>query len=266
MVLLFSFCGLIILFLMSNQTGALPENTGAPGDLTCGRAPCHNIPANVGNAQIAITTTDGKTSYFADSILSLKVSITNPQTGKNGFQILVLNENRQNIGTWILTEPTKMQIINGISFPNRRYVTHREAGNHQTEWELQWKAPHTNVGKITFYASVLASNDSGTNEGDQVYTTSFSVPFAMTSPTRELLYEQSIRIYPTITSDLLFIENLLNTDPISTELIDSKGVIFALKPIQTGSNQLDVSYLPSGIYFLRFLTFGIPITKRIIIH
>ncbi|MFN7118723.1 MAG: choice-of-anchor V domain-containing protein [Saprospiraceae bacterium] len=256
----------ITLFFMSNETGALPENTGAPGEFTCGRAPCHNIAANVGNAQIAIVTTDGKINYFADSTLELKVSITNPLTAKNGFQILALNENRQNVGTWILTEPSKMKIINGIGLPNRFYVTHTAAGNRQTEWIVSWKAPGTNVGKVTFYASVLASNESGTNQGDQLYTTSLSLAFSLSTPTEEIPYEQFIRIYPTLASDLLFVENLLDLDDLPTALIDSKGVTYWLKPLQKGRNELDISDLPGGIYFLRLAYLGIPITRKIIIH
>ncbi|MBK7869304.1 MAG: T9SS type A sorting domain-containing protein [Saprospiraceae bacterium] len=263
---LFALCFICILLFMSNETGALPENTGAPGELTCGRAPCHNIPSNIGAAQIAITFNNGIQSYLADSLHHIKINITNPQTNKNGFQILALNDNRQNVGTWVLTEPTKMQIINGIGLPNRFYVTHREAGNRQTEWQLQWKAPNNNVGKVTFYVSVLASNDNGTNQGDQLYNTSIAADFALPTATKEQLLEQAFNVFPTIASDVIFIENKQEINKIPSILVDNKGAVVLTAIINFGINQLDVSHLSSGIYFLQLKVSGTSITKKIIIY
>lgn len=263
---LFALCFVIILLLMSNQTGALPENTGAPGELTCGRVPCHNIPANIGNAQIAIQTTDGSTAYFADSTLELKVLIENAPTSKNGFQILALTENNSNAGQWVLAEPTKMKIINGIGLPNRFYVTHTEAGNRQTAWTLRWKAPNANLGKVTFYASVLASNDSGTNQGDQLYTTNLMLPFVAVTALQPLQYEKLFELYPTVARDVIFIETAVLDTPVTAALINSGGLVRHWKIIQAGSQALDISGLPKGIYFLRLNYESVLITKRFIIQ
>ena len=146
------------------------------------------------------------------------------------------------------------------------YVTHRAAGNRQTEWQLQWKAPDSSADKVTFYASVLASNNSGTNQGDQLYTTSLTVDFAISTHIKKLEYEPQFRIYPMPASDLVFVENLLIIRSLPSFLINNKGTVVLLTTINPGLNQLDISHLPSGIYFLQIKPFGIPVTKKIIIQ
>lgn len=50
---------------LSNASGTLPENTGAPDELTCGRAPCHNIPPTTGTGQAGIDVNGGLPAYRA---------------------------------------------------------------------------------------------------------------------------------------------------------------------------------------------------------
>ncbi|MFN0212965.1 MAG: choice-of-anchor V domain-containing protein [Saprospiraceae bacterium] len=170
---------------LSNLDGAFPENTGAPGELTCGRAPCHNVPSNAGNALMSIEYSGNGLKYSADSTYQLTVKISNQQTLRNGFEILALNASNQNTGSWVLIEPDKMKIIPGIGLPSRKYVTHKAAGNLQTEWKVAWKAPSSNVGTVTFYASVNATNDNGMITGDEVYTKNLAVAFSPLSVTTE---------------------------------------------------------------------------------
>lgn len=173
------------ILLLSNLDGAFPENTGAPGELTCGRAPCHNVPVNAGNAQMSIAFSGNDLEYVADSTYELTVTIANQQTMRNGFEILALNGNNQNTGEWILLEPDKMKIIPGIGLPSRKYVTHMAAGNMQAEWKVAWKAPSADVGVVTFYAAVNATNNNGMLTGDEVYTKSLAVEFSPLSGTQE---------------------------------------------------------------------------------
>ena len=262
-LLLFSCLAAAVLF-MSNENGALPENTGAPGELTCGRAPCHNIPANTGTALISIRVADSIFEYRADSTYLVRVRITNPQTIKNGFQILALNANQQNVGQWILQEPAKTQLISGIGLSQRKYVTHKAAGNQQTEWLVKWKAPASNSGNITLYASVLSSNNNGANTGDHLYTTTTPLSFSTVSA-HEPDYAALIRVFPNPASDRFGIEN---NSPLSIDeavLLSADGRTVRTFPASTGWRDLSVADLPRGLYFLKTSSQGRCFSQKLVV-
>ncbi len=236
--------------LLANLDGALPENTAAPNELTCGRSVCHNIPVNVGDAQMSIVFNNGDSTYMADSIYSVKVKIENPMTMRNGFQILALGQNNQNAGTWQLTEPDKMKIISGISFPNRKYVTHKAAGNLQNEWTMNWKAPSSNVGKITFYSSVLSANNNGMNTGDELYNTKIEVQFSTASAVGEVS-EADFKIYPVPATSGFWVEMPEGLEASRFSLYNSSGtIVVAQTENRVDRHFIETSGLPGGVYFL----------------
>lgn len=264
---LFLWASFLSVLFLANLDGALPENTAAPGDLTCGRAPCHNIPVNVGTAQVSILFHQGDSTYRADSIYELTVKIQDPMTARNGFQMLALNASNQNTGTWLLTEPAKMKIIPGISFPARRYVTHKAAGNQQNEWKLRWRAPSANAGKVTFYASVLSANNNGLNTGDAVYSTKRSVVYAATLAAGETLLAD-YKIYPIPATTGIWIEA---TDqairPSQFSLYDLSGLRVKIsQAAQTGTSFLETLDLPGGVYFLTIHSGKGQLVKKIVIQ
>ena len=250
-ITLLSFSIFVSIICLSNLDGALPGNTNAPGEFTCGRAPCHNVPINVGDAEMSITFGEDETAYFPDSIFLLKVKITNPMTSRNGFQILALDENLQNAGTWQLIEPDKMKIIDGFSDPTKKYVTHQVAGNQQEEWALNWKAPAGDVGKVTFYASVLSANDNGENTGDEVYNTNIEIDFALPSAIEEM-EASSIKVYPVISTTGVWVELPCAEKNFKLYLYNMGGVVVAQKTVPHGGMQLlEINDLASGLYFLK---------------
>ncbi len=254
---------------MSNETGAFPENTGAPGDLTCGRAPCHNVPDNVGTATISITVDSIGTRYYADSIHKIKVKITNPTTLKNGFQILALDATNRIVGTWVLTDPTKTQIVAGISFPNRRYVTHQAAGNMQTEWMMSWKAPSASAGNVTFYASVLSANNDGTNQNDKVYTTKKEVTFSTRTATNELADVSFYQIFPNPATDKVSLTLIASqSHQLNIQITDITGrLVFKEKwQVAIGNNDkiIDLIALPDGVFMIQLIGNQNIVSKKII--
>jgi Secretion system C-terminal sorting domain/Reeler domain len=242
------FCALLFL---GNQTGAFPENTGAPNELTCGRAPCHNIPANTGSANINIRFGDSIFRYQSDSVYRIRVRIANPQTAKNGFQILALNASAQNTGQWILDNAGKTQIISGIGLPSRKYVTHTEAGNQQSEWFVNWKAAKTGVGDVIFYASVLSSNNDGTNSGDQLYITSARINYSTTSTGSEPGDPLGFKAYPNPARDRFWIEHNRDDSEYDAVLANCYGAVLQQFKVVPGLNPVAVSALPAGVYLLK---------------
>ena len=246
---LFSLFSISLLFL-ANLDGAKPGNTAAPGELTCGRAPCHNIPVNVGDGQLTILFGKNETQYFADSTYLVTVLITNPLTKRNGFEILALDENVHNAGTWELTEPDKMKIIPGYSNPNKKYVTHLAAGNQQNVWTMRWKAPAGNVGTVKFYASVLTANNNGEKTGDEVYNTNISIEYAEPLPT-ENAKEKKLKVHPVLSTTGFHVELPWVNEPFNISIMqEDKTVMKEMKTKYGGMHFMEASDIPAGLYFL----------------
>lgn len=250
-ITLLSFSIFTAIICLSNLDGALPGNTNAPGELTCGRAPCHNVPINVGNSEMSIVFGNDETAYMADSIYTVKIAIENPLTSRNGFQILALDENLANTGTWQLTEPDKMKIISGFSDPTKKYVTHQVSGNQQTEWTVDWKAPAGDVGKITFYASVLSANDNGSRTGDEVYNTNIEIEFTMPSAIAETEISK-IKVYPVLATSGVWVELPWTREKFNLYLYNMGGMVISHKEVPHGGMQfVEINHVPTGLYLLK---------------
>jgi hypothetical protein len=252
---------------LGNLTGALPENTNAPNELNCGRAPCHNVPVNVGDSQVSIEFANSDTVFFADSTYLLRVRIEDPMSTRNGFQILALDGSNQNAGTWSLTEPAKTKIISGIGLPNRKYVTHQAPGNQQSEWMMNWKAPAGQIGKVVFYASVLSANDNGQNTGDEVYSTKVEIAQQMPSAAGEAK-NGLIKIYPLPAKMGVWVEIL---SEISNNLLvfsqyDASGILCKRETAEFRERYFfKTEGLAAGVYYLKIATPGGFLTERILI-
>ena len=149
--------GAIALFLLQgNSSGSPSGRTGAPGDQTCGTSSCHNADVNTGSATIEIIVDDSLEQYQPGVTHRIKMSISNGQNAaKNGFQVTALDGSDNFVGSFTLVDDniTRQRTAN-----NRDYITHTTNGNTLTSWEVDWTAPETEVGDITFYLAVNDAN------------------------------------------------------------------------------------------------------------
>jgi len=259
-LLLLTVCGSLVLLFQNNRSGALPQNTGAPGDLTCGRAPCHNVTPNTGDAEIAVDFDMGNSTYSPGERYTVTISISNTNRVRHGFQILALDEQNQNAGTWELTDEAVMQIRDGIDDATRKYVTHRTAGTEQESWSLDWIAPAETVGTVTFYSAVLDANNNGSNSGDNVYTTSTSVQADAVSNAPTLLAANAVKVFPNLATDRIFVRST-NHQIERLNLYNQKGQLVR----HTNQQELHVSDLPAGYYILHAMsTDGIAVQKILV--
>ena len=252
-------CGLIWL---GNSNGALPQNTGAPGDLTCGRAPCHNVEPNTGDAQISISFDDNGIEYEPGGVHTISLAISGEQSPKNGFQIVALNAQNENIGAWNLTAPDQMQIIDGIGLP-RKYVTHKAAGNMQNSWSLNWEAPAQGMDTITFYASILDANNNNNNSGDAVYTTTITVAPQPPNAITPFPDAPNVKVFPNPTVGNVHIQS---TKPMeSIQLYNIHGLMMEDYPTHSAQRHLRLHGLAPGLYFIRISGDQFDVVEKLII-
>ncbi len=160
-----------------SSSGAPASHTGAPGEQTCATTGCHDDNSvNSGSAKLNIDM--GTTiAYVPNQTYTIKVKITDNSIERFGFQLVALvNTDTANSGTFQITDSYRTQMThNKYQFNDRQYVTYTFDGTDAVstgigEWEVNWVAPSSNVGPITFYAAAVSANDDGMDKGDYVYT------------------------------------------------------------------------------------------------
>ena len=165
-----------------SSSGAPASHTGAPGEANCATGGCHDDNSvNAGNAVLSIDL-GSITNYTPGQTYPVKVRITDGSVGRFGFEILALvNGDTSNAGKLSLADPDRTQLTkNQYKMFDRQYVTYNFNGTDAIspgtgEWTVNWKAPSTNVGPVTFYASGVSADDDESDKGDHVYTKSLVI-------------------------------------------------------------------------------------------
>jgi len=243
------------IFLLSNRSGSIAGMTGAPGEDTCGRSSCHNAMPNQGNAMVKIEVDDSLSAYTPDAIHKVKISIEDAKNpNRNGFEIVALNNQEQNIGEWILSGND----IRGRSGNGRSYVTQTSEGSGQSSWEIDWKAPPASSGNITFYLAYNDADGNGGRTGDDIYTQSLSLREGNISTSiNEIPGLDNINLYPNPVQEQFTIDlDMSKAGELKGILVNTLG-----QPIQqlfnqslpSGNNRIDLTINPnltSGRYYL----------------
>ncbi len=162
-----------------SSSGAPASHTGAPGEASCATGSCHDDNSvNSGNAILSIDL-GTVANYTPGQTYPVKVRIKEGSVNRFGFEILALvNSDSSNAGTLQLADAYRTQLTkNQYALFNRQYITYTYDGTDAVspgvgEWIVNWKAPATNVGPVTFYASGVSADDDESDKGDHVYTKS----------------------------------------------------------------------------------------------
>lgn len=161
-------------------SGGPPDGrTGAPDEETCNAAGCHNtFELNDGDGSLGFT--GFPESYQSGESYTIELTIQDPGQSRWGFEMVALDAEGDQAGemTIIQSDSTQKSTDTGTG---RTYVKHTSTGTHQgisdgpVNWRIQWTAPDTGTGEITFYAAGNAANNNGQPTGDYIYTQSRSV-------------------------------------------------------------------------------------------
>lgn len=174
-----------IIFLCSainNASGPGGGYTNAPSETSC--VSCHGGSLITTGTQLNSLRFKGNftgSGYIPDSTYNLEVTFRQSGRSKFGFQITALNSANEPIGTFTNTNNRTSRVTRTINSRTREYIQHTSTGtasvaSDSTRWTFDWKAPNTNVGKITFYVVVMATdNNNQSNSGDLVYAKTFEV-------------------------------------------------------------------------------------------
>ncbi|PJA28891.1 MAG: hypothetical protein CO189_03830 [candidate division Zixibacteria bacterium CG_4_9_14_3_um_filter_46_8] len=240
------------------SSGPPDGKTGAPDEGTC--VDCHtSFPLNSGDGSLSIS---GPTEYLAGETYIIEVQISDPDQSRWGFEFSPLE-----YGSIIISDPINTQMS---SSGGRTYIKHTTAGTYQgtpdgpVSWSFQWTAPATPPDSVIFYAAGNGANGNGNNQGDYIYTTSFTSKLQVTGVNENgdfVPSEAALHNYPNpFNAATKIVYNVPSNSFVNLSIYNLRGqkVETLVSGNQEAGNKSvawDASGYPSGIYFYR-LTAG----------
>ncbi len=249
-----------------NNGGALGGYCGDPsgGSMTCNTGGCHT-GAPVTHEIGWITTNIPVGGYTAGNTYTITATATRVGHTKFGFEISPQNTGGTLEGTLINTVTNSTQLVSG-----NKYITHKATGTTGTSgshtWTFNWTAPATGNGPVTFYGAFNATNNSGDQFGDSIFTSTTVVSEKTTTGIEELInIANLISVYPNPITDNFFVNNSFNeTDAMTLNISDINGRL--VKKVQNiaGRQSINIDDLSKGIYFLKIQTSKGDVVKKIV--
>lgn len=235
-------------WVFTQSAGGPAARTGAPinanqNEQTC--RSCHGEPLTQNASQLSISIDGNPSEYVPGNTYTITVT-NNAQAVRRGFQLVAIDENYNNAGSFTAGANTKILVGAG-----RSYMCH--SNPNQSTWSFQWTAPASTVGTITFYAS---SRSAGTG----IYTNSLSLSAPVTA-NKQIVQIQSLHVYPNPASDYLVIKGHSQPETIvSLDLVSLNGQVIQHITAKTNAlgefaYTLQASNLPKmkGTYMLRYI-------------
>lgn len=239
-----------------NNSGSPGGKTGSPLDkANCTQCHTGSAPSNVS----WITSTIPESGWVPGETYTITLNASNEVAKKIGFEITAEDLDSKT-GTFSLTDQSRTKLTN-----NNRSVTHTFAGNATTNgensWEMDWKAPDTAEGEVTFYAAFNLANGDGTTNGDEIVLSTLVVPVNNNTNVPEF---SGIRLlaYPNPASHTISVASPYPMQSIA--LINAAGrAIQQHFPNNSPEYSISLENLHPGIYFLKAQTQEGEIVHRI---
>ncbi len=230
--------GLAILFYPtisnSNSTGSPGGKTGSPTDGTSCTG-CHYAGLGTG---ATITTDIPSTGYVPGNIYTITTNVNQSGITQFGFEVTAEkgNSGSAKTGTFLVTS-AETKLTN-----NNTAITHKPggtSGNNSKSWSMDWEAPNTGTGDVTFFGSFIAANGDGTNSGDTYHSTTLSVNEDISTNSINDLSRKDDFIFNT-RSKTIETQKTVDVYDISGKLV-----------LTTNRDLTNITHLKNGIYILK---------------
>lgn len=217
----------------SNAGGSPGGKTDSPSDgASC--TGCHYAGAGTG---ATITTNIPANGYTPNQVYTITANITHSGINKFGFEITAeKNSGNTKTGSFLVTNSAEMKFTN-----NNTAITHKSGGtpgSNSRSWSMDWEAPNTGTGNVTFYGAFIAANGNGNNMGDNYHSTNLTVSEAVVNSASDLSLENDFT-FNTISNTIETI-NTVSVYDISGKLV-----------LATNTATTTISHLKNGIYILK---------------
>ena len=231
--------------LLYSYTGGSPGGkSGSPGD---GGSTCTACHTGTAQAQSGLISTNIPfMGYEPGQTYTITVSANMSGISKYGHELTTEDAAGNKQGTFIITDPARTKTANG-----GKSTTHTSGGTvgngNGISWSVDWTAPSSGTGNITFYTALNATNSNSSTSDDQIYTNTRSVSEHVLNPQITEVdpnmvaqdYEGNVLITGDETSWMDGVES------VSFVLHDDNTVTFDAASFTVSSNTLIDAMLPS---------------------
>jgi len=220
----------------SNTTGSVGGKTGSPTDGSSCTA-CHYAGTGTG---ATITTNIPESGYNPNQVYTITANINNSGINKFGFEITAEEANfgSAKTGSFTVTNTTETQSVNSGTA-----ITHTAAGtsgNNSKSWSMDWTAPSTGTGPVSFYAAFMAANGDGSNAGDIYHSTTLTVNEGVVNTTNNFTNKNSITFNPTTKIIQL-------TNNVRASIYTTNGKLI----LSSKQQEINLSHLSKGTYIIK---------------
>jgi hypothetical protein len=247
-------CASLAAFILMSSSGGLSDDrTNAPSAVgNCGS--CHSGGSFGASLTISVVKKGSLTqvtSYQLDSTYTVAIAVTSLTSLKKGFQATIINSS--NSGTGTMSNASAGSNVQSIG--NRQFAGHT-SGSAIGAWTFDWKAPSAQVGNgtVTIYASGNATNSDNNSTGDQTLTGSKALTINNVAGISDVF--SSVSIYPNPSNGIVNLPKDFTFKGIYT--MDGK-----LLNVQPNQQQLDITKLNTGFYFVKLEQSGTTQTVKI---
>jgi hypothetical protein len=244
--------------LMANRGGTPGGRTGSSTDgSTCAtNGGCHGNAASTSTHQDFITSNIPETGYEIGKTYSITVSPKKDGVSVWGFEMMAEGADGDGTGTFISNSEVNA-LNDGIRASHKFASSSSDDG--QT-WTVEWTAPETTSGEVSFFAASLAANGTGNTNGDNVFFDTLVVASNALTHNDELHIEDAF-VYPNPAVDVLNVSGV-NLQGGIMEIVDMRGKIVLRQPF---TNSIGLSDIESGNYCLNIYSDTKTITKKFVV-
>ncbi len=156
--------------------GPFLEFTAAPGENNCTK--CHRTyPLDSGTGKVEIIGLPEQ--YVPSQTYPIKVRVTDEEAREWGFEITAITDDGAACGSF-RSDQLAVQALGPSQQFGRFYALQTIFGVYagqtgSAEWNFYWKAPSTDLGPATFYATGNGANGDHTDFFDYIYSTSITI-------------------------------------------------------------------------------------------
>ena len=226
------------------------DRTGSPvSDAACSM--CHSAGANFSTvAEITIKDSNGVivSEYIPGAKYVLTVGVQSSGNSGHGFQVTGLLDNNNSAGTCNpITAHTQKTGLN-----NRWYFEQSSLATGGL-YEMEWFAPQSGNGNVTFYGSVLSANGNNGKTGDEYKSIpSLLITESTTTSIANLNSGMNVKLYPNPVKSNLNV-SVSNSEIENVEVFDLNGRLVFSKEVKTSFTQLNMAELVNGKYIVKVI-------------
>lgn len=223
--------------------GSPGGKTGSPGDNGTTCTQCHSGTATP--VEDWISTDIPELGYVVGETYTITSTAMQNGISKFGFELTAEDANGNKVGSFAVVDANTQLANSGNS------VTHNfggTAGTNSKTWTMEWTAPSTDVGVVTFYSAYNAANGNSGTSGDNIYTSMLSVDESSVGFGEELaIADFTFGPNPSFGS----IQVNHSYDAAKVSIFDISGKTVLNIENHTTGNTIDLNNLKSGIYFIQ---------------